>query len=294
MQWTRPFGHTGLTVTALGLGGGQVGNAELDEATAEKFLNNVLDQGVTLIDTARGYNLSEERIGKYISHRRAEFVLSTKVGYSIDGFEDWTPAIIPAGIERALKLLKTDILDIVHLHSCPLETLKTSGVAEALIKCKEQGKIKVAAYSGENEELRWAISSGLFGSVQTSVNITDERSLLTYLPKATTKSLGIIAKRPNANAFWRFPSKPVGDYSEEYWSRWHAMKASANGMDMQELFVRFAAFAPGVSSAIVGTANLDHFNKNVELIKKGPLPADLVESLTTAFKAHDQGWTGQI
>jgi aryl-alcohol dehydrogenase-like predicted oxidoreductase len=294
MEWTRPFGTTGLTVTALGLGGGQVGNDKLNESTAEQFLNNVLDQGITLIDTARGYGLSEERIGKYISHRRNEFVLSTKVGYSVEGFEDWTPAIIPAGIERALKLLKTDILDIVHLHSCPLETLKTSGVAEALVKAKEEGKIKVAAYSGENEELEWAINSGLFGSVQTSVNITDQRSLLNYLPMAKEKGLGVIGKRPNANTFWQHASRPVGDYSEEYWTRWHAMKASADGLDMQELFVRFSTYAVGVSSAIFGTANIEHFNENIELAKKGPLSQELTEALTLAFKAHDQGWTGQI
>ncbi|HEY3782045.1 MAG TPA: aldo/keto reductase [Fimbriimonadaceae bacterium] len=294
MEWTRPFGNTGFTVTALGLGGGQVGNKELSEAEAERFLNNVLDQGITLIDTARGYGLSEERIGKYISHRRSEFVLSTKVGYSIDGFEDWTPAIIPAGIERALKLLKTDVLDVVHLHSCPLETLKTGGVAEALVKCKEEGKIKIASYSGENEELEWAIQSGLFGSVQTSVNPTDQRSLHNYIPQAAAKGMGVIGKRPNSNAFWTHASRPIGDYSEEYWVRWHAMKASADGMDMQELVVRFATHAPGVSTAIFGTANVDHFNKNIELAKKGPLPEELIDSLTTAFKAHDKGWTGQI
>ena len=294
MDWIVPFGSTGLKVSRIGLGAGQVGSSTLDDAEAGKLLNAVIDSGVTLIDTARGYGLSEERIGAHISHRRSEFVLSTKIGYGVDGFENWTPEIIGAGIDRALKLMKTDVLDIVHLHSCPLDTLKNSGVAEALVKAKENGKIRVAAYSGENDELGWAVESALFGSVETSVNICDQLSLRQYLPTASEKGLGVIAKRPIANAPWRFAERPVGDYAEEYWVRLQAMDIDPGDLSWQELAVRFSAYAPGVCSAIVGTGNLNHFLSNVELARKGPLPTELVEQILQAYDRENQGWTGQI
>src|SRR5262244_1850636 len=97
----RRFGNTGLTVSALGYGAGQIGDLRIDEKDVERILNSVLDCGITLIDTARGYGASEERIGKHISHRRHEFVLSTKVGYGIPGYSDWTYDCIKAGVDEA-------------------------------------------------------------------------------------------------------------------------------------------------------------------------------------------------
>ena len=189
MDWIVPFGSTGLTVSRIGLGCGQVGWGEFDDSTAGRLLNTALDAGITLVDTARGYGVAEERIGTHLAKRRSEFVLSTKIGYGVDGYEDWTPEIVEAGIDRALKLMKTEVLDIVHLHSCPLETLKNSGVPEALVKAKAGGKIRVAAYSGENEELGWAIASGLLGSVQhqstSAINSLCETTFLLRLLRAS-------------------------------------------------------------------------------------------------------------
>jgi len=294
MDWIVPFGSTGLEVSRIGLGSGQIGSGDLDDAEAGRLLNAVIDSGVVLIDTARGYGLSEERIGTHVSHRRREFVLSTKIGYGVEGFDDWTPEIISAGIDRALKLMKTDVLDVVHLHSCPLDTLRNSGVPEALVKAKKSGKIRVAAYSGENDELGWAVSSGLFGSVQTSVNICDQLSLRQYLPTARQNGIGVIAKRPIANAPWRFSERPVGDYAEEYWVRFKAMDIDPGDFEWQELAVRFSAYAPGVCSAIVGTKNLSHFLENVELARKGPLPSELVERVLAGYDRENRGWLGQV
>ena len=92
----RQFGQTGMMVSILGLGGGQIGSSQLSEADAERLLNGALDAGINLIDTARGYGLSEERIGNYLSARRDEFFISTKVGYSIPGHKDWTAGCVTA------------------------------------------------------------------------------------------------------------------------------------------------------------------------------------------------------
>ena len=289
----RNFGNTGLKVSALGFGAGEIGDYNFSEKESEKLLNSVLDLGINLIDTARGYYASEERIGKYISHRRNEIILSTKVGYDIEGFNNWTYDIIIAGVENALKLMRTDYIDIVHLHSCDLEVLKRGEVIKALHKTVEQGKVKVAAYSGENEELKFAVESGLFGSIQTSVNICDQIGLDGTLDLAKQKGLGVIAKRPIANAPWRFSERPVGEYAEEYWHRWKTMNLpeQENWLDT---FLRFSVFADGVNTAIVGTRNIEHLKSNLRIIEQGPLDSDLNQLIKDKFKSHNQNWRGEV
>src|SRR5947199_5465691 len=173
----RPFGTTGLTVPVLGFGAGHVGDPALDETEVGRLLNGALDLGVTLIDTARSYGLSEERIGRHLAGRRDEFVLSTKVGYGIPGHDDCTGPVIAAGADAALGRLRTDRIDIVHLHSCPLAVLERCEVTAALQAAVAAGKARVGAFSGDNEPLDWAVASGAFGSIETSVNLVDQRAL---------------------------------------------------------------------------------------------------------------------
>ncbi|MDR3665531.1 MAG: aldo/keto reductase [Ignavibacteriaceae bacterium] len=289
----RQFGFTGLNVSALGFGAGHIGDYNSDEKPINKLLNTAVDLGVNLIDTARGYGASEDRIGRFLSHRRNEIILSTKVGYSIPGYKDWTYECIIAGVDEALRLLRTDYIDIVHLHSCPADILKNNGVIDALEKVKEDGKIKVTAYSGENENLSYALETGRIGSIQTSINIADQRNLDSLLPRAKVKGLGVIAKRPAANTAWKFKELPAGMYAEEYWHRLKRMNLHHH-FDLQEIALRFAAFTWGVDSVIVGTANIDHLKQNVKLIEKGPLSYDLYYEIRNAFKQNDVSWVGQL
>lgn len=289
----RAFGTTGLQVSVLGFGAGHIGNTQLDERDVGRLLHAVLDSGVTLLDTARGYWASEERIGRHLAHRRSEFVLSTKVGYGIPGLEPWTYACVQAGVDEALKLMRTDYLDVVHLHSCPIEILMQGDVIQALQQAQQAGKVRVIAYSGENEPLAWAVQSGYFGAIQTSVNVCEQRGLSTIIADAAQRGMGVIAKRPLANAFWRFEQLPVGDYSEEYWRRWHQM-GLRSPLPMNELAVRFAAYAPGVSSCIVGTASPHHWQDACDGVAPGVLPENLLQPLQTAFAQHGSQWFGQI
>jgi aryl-alcohol dehydrogenase-like predicted oxidoreductase len=289
----RTFGNTGLKLSALGFGAGEIGDYAVSEKDSEKILNTALDLGINFIDTARGYFASEERIGKYISHRRNDFILSTKVGYDIEGYQNWSYEIILAGVDNALRLMKTDYLDIVHLHSCDLNILKRSEVIEALNKTIEQGKVKIAAYSGENEELKFATDSNSFGSIQTSVNICDQIDLDGSIKQAKEKGMGVIAKRPIANAPWRFSERPVGHYCEEYWHRWKTMNLPEQE-NWQDTFLRFSGFAYGVDTAIVGTTNIEHLKSNIKIVEKGPVESELNNLIVERFKAHNQNWRGEV
>ncbi|GAA5176361.1 hypothetical protein GCM10025771_10880 [Niveibacterium umoris] len=288
----RSYGSTGIEVSALGLGAGQIGDARLAEADVARLLESAVDAGITLIDTARGYGLSEERIGRHLAHRRSDIVLSTKLGYGIEGFADWTGPCVSAGVEAALQRMRTDRIDIVHLHSCPAEVLARGEVIAALEKAKREGKLRAIAYSGENEDLDFAIDCGRFDGFMASLNLCDQRVIDHALPRM--KGKGFIAKRPAANHPWRFATQPVGDYCEEYWLRWRAMGASNFGRPWGELALRFVASIPGVSSAIVGTANPLNLAQNIAWFSAGQLPDYFVGSLRAAFKQHDSAWRGQL
>ncbi|HEU4382126.1 MAG TPA: aldo/keto reductase [Anaeromyxobacteraceae bacterium] len=290
----RDFGATGLRVPLLGLGAGQIGDASVSEAEAGRLLNAALDLGVALVDTARAYGLSEERIGRHLAHRRGEYLLVTKVGYGVDGVADWTASCVRRGVDEALRRLRTEVIDVALLHSCGTAELADEGILRALDDARREGKVRVAGYSGENAPLELALELGRFGAIECSVNLCDQRAVEGALPVARERGLGVIAKRPIANAPWRHAERPAGQYVEEYWVRWKAMGIDPAGLPWDELALRFSAYQPGVCSCIVGTARLEHLRRNAEMVARGPLPTDLAQAIRAAFRAHDQGWTGQV
>jgi aryl-alcohol dehydrogenase-like predicted oxidoreductase len=290
----RPLGRTGLQVSALGYGAGPVGDAALSEADAAALLHGVLDAGINLIDTAPSYGLSEERIGRHLQERRREFVLSTKCGYGVPGVEDWTGPCITQGIELALRRMRTDVIDVMHFHSCPVDVLERPGVVDALTRAVEQGKVRVAAYSGDNHALEHALNMGRFGSVQVSVNLFDQRAIDWGVARARERGVGVIAKRPLGNAPWRFSERPGAQDVALYWDRMRQMALDSHGLDWSELALRFAAFVPGVATCLVGTTRLENLQRNVRALEQGPLAPELVAHIRDAFRRNDYGWDGQI
>jgi aryl-alcohol dehydrogenase-like predicted oxidoreductase len=293
----RPLGATGLFVSPLGLGGGALGDPAMEERDIEALFASLAELDVTLVDAARSYGLAEERIGRYLEGHRERFVLSTKGGYGVDGVEDWTRDAIVRGIDEALVRLRTSFIDVFHLHSCPLDVLRREDILRPLDDARQAGKIRVAAYSGEGDALAWAIESGRFGSVQCSVNVFDQRSLEAVIPRAAKFGVGVIAKRPLANAPWQYDVCPRGQYVEPYWERMKKMRIDAArdfGMTWVRLLTRFSAYAYGVSAVIVGTANPQHLFGCASSIDRGPLPADVEYRVRAAFAENDDGWIGQI
>lgn len=293
----RALGRTGLSVAPLGLGAGALGGAELSEDEAGGLLNRAVDLGVNLIDTARSYGLSEERIGRHLSWRRREVVLSTKGGYGVEGVPDWTGDCLRLGVERALRALRTDAIDLFHLHSCPLEVLQRADILEAVRGMVASGKVRVAAYSGEGAALDFAVDSGLFGCIQTSVNVCDQRGLSGVVARAAQAGYGVLAKRPLANAPWRSGPPPEGDAAAAaYRRRFEAMQVALpeGAGSWDDAFLRFAAFAPGVTACLAGTRRAEHLAANLAALERGPLPDPAVKGLLKAFSGADDGWIGQI
>ncbi len=290
----RPLGATGLWVSAVGLGAGRLGIAGTSDPEVDRLVGRALDAGVALVDTARSYGLSEERLGRALTRRRDRVVLSTKVGYGVPGLPDWTGPCVAAGVDAALTRLRTDRLDVVHLHSCGRDLLERGGVVEALARAVEAGKVRVAGYAGEGEALLWAVRSGAFGAVQCSVSAVDQGELDGAVAEARARGLGVIAKRALGNAPWRFEVRPAEPDVAEAWARFRALDLDAGGLAWPELFLRFAAFAPGVDAALVGTASPAHLEEALAAAERGPLEPARVESLRRAWARAAKGWGGRI
>jgi len=278
----------------VGLGAGRIGGPETSEADVDRLVGGALDAGVTLIDTARSYGLSEERLGRALAGRRERVVLSTKVGYGVPGVPDWTGRSVTDGVDAALLRLRTDRLDLVHLHSCELAVLERNGVAEALRSAVQAGKVRVSAYSGEGAALLWAVRSGLFGAVQCSVSVVDQAALDGAIAQAAARGIGVLGKRALGNAPWRFDARPPEPDVAEAWDRFRALRPDAGGLGWPALFTRFAAFAPGVSAVLVGTATLAHLQEAAIAVEQGPLDPARLASLRGAFAVAGRGWSGRV
>ena len=290
----RALGTTGLEVSALGLGAGPLGDARLADADAEALVKSALDHGVTLFDTAPSYGSSEERLGRALGHRRREAVLVTKGGYGVPGVADWTGEVIRLGIDAALRRLGTDVIDVFLLHSCDEGTLQRDDILAELDRAKSAGKIRAAGYSGENEALAAAVASRRFDVVECSVSPFDRASLEGAVAQAAAAGLGVLAKRPLANAAWRHHAPPEAHDVRIYYERAQAMGIDPSPLAWPEVALRFAAFARGVSAALVGTTSAAHLADAALAVARGPLEAGLAARLDEAWRAHGAAWRGVI
>jgi aryl-alcohol dehydrogenase-like predicted oxidoreductase len=305
----RKLGQTGFEVTVLGYGSGPVGILGADQNDITEILNQALDQGINLIDTAQVYRGSEAAIGNAVSHRRDEYVLVSKCGRPAETAEgeSWRPAALAATVDNALKLLKTDHLDVMLLHSCDLETLKRGEALGVLVAAREAGKVRHVGYSGDNEEVVYAAGLDDVAVVETSINLCDHANIVNLLPVAKRRDIGVIAKRPIANAPWIGAEAHAGfyvDYVRTYVERLEKMglQPSDLGFDgpaneaWPEIALRFTIAQDGLTTAIVGTTKAARIAANIAAAEKGPLPAPAVQQIRDAFDkaeaADGKPWPG--
>jgi len=295
---TTVLGKTGLEVSRLGAGLVKVGYLSGPDRTkqAARLLNATLDGGINFLDTAACYGDSEEMIGTTIAHRRDEYVLATKCGHVVGGAtgRSWSAETIEESIERSLRRMKTDYLDIVQLHSCRMDVLEKGEAADALVKAKEAGKTRFIGYSGDNVEALWAVNSGLFDTLQTSLNIIDQHARAGLLGPAEEKGMGVIIKRPIGNAVWGARQRPP-DTPQDYLARAREMALMgpiAGAPDDPVLLAMGFVFAhPEVDTAIVGTGSLSHLRSNIEMMGQGvAIPQSVVEELYRRFDMLGERW----
>jgi aryl-alcohol dehydrogenase-like predicted oxidoreductase len=245
---TKLLGRSGLEVPPLGFGAFKIGRNQgvkyptsydiPDDRTVEKLLNSILDLGCNLIDTAPAYGFSEERIGRSIGHRRGEFILSTKVGETFENGQstyDYSASGVRNSIERSLKNLKTDNLDIVLIHSNghDRQILEETETVSILQDLQSKGFIRAIGLSGKTiEGAQLAMAWADLLMVEFHLLDTSHSSVI---EDAATNRVGIFVK-----------------------------KGLSSGKLAADESIQFVLSNPGVTSLIVGGLNFEHFQRNWE------------------------------
>jgi len=289
-----------MDVTVLGFGAAEIGYRGVPPDTVARLLNAALDAGLNVIDTAECYPDSEEKIGEAVSGRRGDYFLFSKCGHDGSSFgkgDHWNPAMLAASIDRSLQRLKTDRLDLMQLHSCTETQLRQGDVVDVVVRARDAGKVRFIGYSGDGQAAVHAVQSGVFDTLQISVSIADQEAIELVLPEARQRGLGVIAKRPIANAIWQSKSKPDA-YYQAYWERLGKLDFDFLKGDSEtavSIALRFTLAAEGVDTAIVGTTQPGRWAQNADLLKAGPLDAATIQSIRARWKAVAQpDWVGQI
>ncbi len=244
----RSLGETGLNISPISFGAFKIGRNQKtkypqsydlpDDAAVARLLNEVLDAGINHIDTAPAYGLSEERIGNSIAHRRDEFILSTKVGETFENnrsIYDFSTNAIKASILRSLKRLKTEVLDIVFIHSDgnDFHILRETDVVSTLLRFKEQGIIRNIGLSGKLPEA--AKESFIWADVSMIEYHLDDQSHSDVITEATKQGIGLFIK-----------------------------KGLAAGHLPPEKAISFLLNNPAIHSIVIGGLNVNHIQNNLK------------------------------
>jgi aryl-alcohol dehydrogenase-like predicted oxidoreductase len=299
----RTLGRTGMDVTTLGYGAMELRGAprgrDVSDGQAERILNAVLDAGINFIDTSIDYGVAEERIGKYISHRRSEYFLASKCGCLAGDLVNnppparegqrfphvFTAQNVRQGVEQSLQRMKTDYLDLVQFHASPsVDEMNRDGALQELQKLQREGKVRFLGVSGTNPNLKSQIDTGIFDAFQIPYSAL-QREHETLIEDASKAGAGIIIRGGAARGG---PGKEEGDFWET-WQRVGIDDLVGGGMSRMEFILRFTYSHPDLDTTIVGTINPDHLQDNIEALLKGPLPRDVYEEARRRLAEAGQG-----
>lgn len=295
----RQLGRTDMQVSVLGFGGSEIGYQNVTQDGVTEMLNAALDAGLNVIDTASAYQESERLIGNAVRNRRDDFYLFTKCG-ATDGFtrSDWSKKGIFEQIEQSLKDLQTDYVDLIQLHSCDRDILEKGEAIEAVQEAREKGYARYIGYSGDSRDALFAIETGVFDTLQTSISIADQEAIELTLPVAREKGMGVIVKRPIANAAWKTGKKPDDSYHYTYWERLQKLDYAFLKDGLKKSIataLRFTFSIDGIGTMIVGTTKPGRWKENAEILEAGQLSQEELQKIRVRWKeVADESWVGQV
>lgn len=249
----RTLGNTDIKVSVLGLGTVKLGRDQEVKYPSgftipgDDEVRNLLaltrELGINFIDTAPAYGNSEERLGQLMDNPN-EWVIMTKVGEIFENGQsrfDFSSAHTRMSVERSLKRLKRDYLDMVLVHSDgdDMHIINNEGALEELDRLKQQGLIKAYGMSTKTVEGGiWTVEHT--DVVMATLNLSDDHDV-PVIARAYELNKGVVIKKGLQSG--------------------HADK-SAGGGGVEQAFSYIFAH-PGVSSVIVGTINPEHLRQNV-------------------------------
>ncbi len=300
----RTLGRTGLKVSEIGFGGISVGRAgwgvqgsgdrsEVDEAEAIRTMHRALDLGINFFDTAPNYGdrESERVFGKALKGHRDRCFIATKCGHFFSAeknfVKDHTPALSAQSIDDSLKTLGIETIDLIQIHSAPLEVIQRGDVLEVLKRAQAAGKVRFIGATTDDandaEVCRAALADGGYDALQVTYNVL-HRVLATegVLEEAARKGVGIIVKSPlGTGAFtYKYASLPEARKAEQ--ARIARLEGLTGGGTVAQLALRYILSNPHVSTIIAGTRRVAHVEENAKTGDGKGLPGAKVKQVEEA------------
>jgi aryl-alcohol dehydrogenase-like predicted oxidoreductase len=285
------LGRTGLQVTQLGYGSMGLrgpntwGVRVVDDSAADTLLNRVLDAGLNFIDTAPDYGVSEARIGRFISHRRSEFILATKCGCDYTQHEDhieiqhrWTKDVVQRNVEQSLTRLQTDHIDLMQFHGGDARSLRGGGLLDQLIEFREQGVIRFLGASSSIPHLAELIKWNVFDTFQVPYScLAPQHSEL--IQEAVQQGAGIIVRGGIAHGG---PDAEIKrPQLDDVWQAAGLDEVLPPETSRAEFILRCTLAQNGVGTVIVGTCNPQHFEENLAAVSKGPVSPEIAAEVAS-------------
>lgn len=277
----RALGSTGFSTSFIGFGGleigrdwglgGEIERRRPDEEEAKAVLEGVLELGINLIDTASAYHKSEERIGKFLWARRDKFFLATKCGEhnsEPSTYYDFSYDAVRGSIDRSLKLLRTEQIDLMQIHfgPDPWSVLEKGETIRAMKEAKEEGKISFLGASPPLELLDACIESGAFDCLQIAINLLDRRAE-PAVEKCKEKGIGVLVR--SGFAMGRLTPR-VREHFEENPKVETLLDLLAGDLNkLSALALGYLHSLAGVSTVLVGTKNLAHLREHISSLEEG-------------------------
>ncbi len=261
---TRTLGKDGAEVTAICLGTWPIGGAfsAVPERQAVATVRACIDHGITFLDTAEGYGVSEARVGKAIEGRRDKVFLATKVSGGNN-----TPEHIREAIENSLKSLGTDYVDLYQVHAPSSETPIEDTMAE-MLRQKDAGKLRYIGVSNfDEDQMSEAQRHGPVHSSQPRYSMLFRESEESVLPYCLENGIGAMAYSVMAKGMLGGRYKPGHQFAKDDertgWSHFQDQRvfdvilrlsewAGDHGRTLPQLAIAWVIANPAVATAIVG------------------------------------------
>ncbi|HEX9057845.1 MAG TPA: aldo/keto reductase [Ktedonobacterales bacterium] len=316
----RTLGRSGIEVTSVGLGTWAMGSqwGQQDDEESVRALHHALDQGCRFIDTAQAYGdgRSERLIARVFRERRERVPVATKVPPRDLNWETtpgetpihrkFPPRYLIERCEKSLRNLETDCLDVYQLHTWNSSWNDETEWYEAMLKLREQGKIRAIGISvtdARPDDANGAIAAGRVDTVQLIYNLLDQRPAEQVFPLARQHGVGIIARVPLASGAlsgtWNESTTfPEGDWRRDvftgetllrtlrYVDALRFLEATSDG-SLVEAAVRFSLSDPAVSSVIPGARRADQVDGLLHAMRLGPLSESELQ------RVHEL-WQGEL
>lgn len=289
----RNLGRTGYQATFCGFGTVEIGRDaglgqgdQIKRPSAQKagqMLNAVLDVGINLIDTARAYHASEERIGEFIAARRHEYFLASKCGEHSDEprtYYDFSYRAVKDSIDQTLERLNTDRVDLMQIHfgPDPRKVLEDGETLRAMKEARDEGKVRFLGASTAGEVARRCIESGEFDVMQLDYSLLDHRDE-ELVDLCGRQGIGVLIR--GGLGYGALTPRVVNNLellTTDVRRKVEALLELVDG-DPERLIalaLRFIYRNQNVTSVLIGTRNAAHLKQNLELLD-GELDDSLLE-----------------